>query len=32
MPDWFNPLVTKIMNEGIDISPKAERVEDIVKV
>ena len=32
MPDWFNPLVTRIMNEGIDISPKAERVEDIVKV
>jgi hypothetical protein len=32
MPDWFNPLVTKIMNEGIDISPKATRVEDIVKV
>ena len=32
MPEWFNPLVTKIMNEGVDISPKAERVEDIVKV
>jgi len=32
MPDWFNPLVTRIMNEGVDISPKAERVEDIVKV
>jgi hypothetical protein len=32
MPDWFNPLVTKIMNEGVDISPKATRVEDIVKV
>ena len=32
MPEWFNPLVTKIMKEGVDISPKAERVEDIVKV
>ena len=32
MPDWFNPLVTKIMNEGVDISPKATRVEDILKV
>jgi hypothetical protein len=32
MPDWFNPLVTRIMNEGVDISPKATRVEDIVKV
>ena len=32
MPEWFNPLVTKIMNEGVDISPKATRVEDIVKV
>ena len=32
MPDWFNPLVTRIMNEGVDISPKAERVEDMVKV
>ena len=32
MPDWFNPLVTKIMKEGTDISPKATRVEDILKV
>ena len=32
MPEWFNPLVTKIMKEGVDISPKAERVEDIIKV
>jgi hypothetical protein len=32
MPDWFNPLVTRIMNEGVDISPKAERVEDMIKV
>jgi len=29
MPEWFNPLVTKIMKEGVDISPKATRVEDI---
>ena len=32
MPDWFNPLVTKIMKEGVDISPKATRVQDITKV
>ncbi len=32
MPEWFNPLVTRIMNEGVDISPKVTRVEDMVKV
>ena len=32
MPDWFPSLIAKIEREGIDISPKAERVEDIVKV
>jgi hypothetical protein len=29
MPEWFSPLVNKIMKEGVDISPKASRVEDI---
>jgi hypothetical protein len=32
MPEWFNPLVNKIMKEGIDISPEARTVGDIVKV
>jgi hypothetical protein len=32
MPEWFSPLVNRIQKEGIDISPKATRVEDIVKV
>jgi hypothetical protein len=32
MPEWFNPLVTKIMKEGVDISPKATRVEDMITV
>ncbi len=32
MPEWFNPLVTRIMNEGVDISPKVTRVEEMVKV
>jgi hypothetical protein len=32
MPEWFSPLVNKIQKEGIDISPKATRVEDIIKV
>ena len=32
MPEWFTPLVNKIMKEGTDISPKATRVEDIIKV
>ena len=29
MPDWFAPLVNKIMKDGVDISPKASRVEDM---
>ena len=29
MPEWFSPLVSKIMKEGKDISPKVSRVEDI---
>jgi len=29
MPEWFTPLVNKIMKEGIDVSPAAKRVEDI---
>ena len=29
MPEWFSPLVNKIMKEGVDITPKASRVEDI---
>ena len=32
MPEWFNPLVSKIMKEGVDISPKASRVEDMTTV
>jgi hypothetical protein len=32
MPDWFSPLVNKIMKEGVDISPKASRIEDMVTV
>jgi hypothetical protein len=28
MPEWFTPLVNKIMKEGTDISPKASRLED----
>jgi hypothetical protein len=32
MPEWFPSLIAKIEKEGIDISPKATRVEDIVKV
>ena len=32
MPEWFSPLVNKIQKEGIDVSPKATRVEDIIKV
>ena len=32
MPEWFPSLIAKIEKEGIDISPKAQRVEDIVKV
>ena len=29
MPEWFTPLVNKIMKEGKDISPKASRLEDL---
>ena len=29
MPEWFGPLVNKIMKEGKDISPKVSRVEDM---
>jgi hypothetical protein len=29
MPEWFPSLVAKIEKEGVDISPKATRVEDI---
>ena len=32
MPEWFTPLVNKIMKEGVDISPKASRVEDMTTV
>ena len=32
MPEWFSPLVNKIMKEGTDISPKASRVEDMTTV
>ena len=32
MPEWFSPLVKKIMKEGVDISPKAKRVEDMTVV
>ena len=28
LPEWFSPLVNKIMKEGVDISPKASRLED----
>jgi hypothetical protein len=28
MPEWFSPLVNKIMKEGTDITPKASRLED----
>ena len=28
MPEWFGPLVNKIMKEGTDITPKASRLED----
>ena len=29
MPEWFTPLVNKIMKEGKDISPKASSLEDL---
>jgi len=32
MPEWFNPLVSKIMKEGVDISPQVKNVEDMTTV
>jgi hypothetical protein len=32
MPEWFSPLVNKIMKEGSDISPKVKNVEDMTTV
>jgi hypothetical protein len=32
MPEWFTPLVNKIMKEGVDVSPAAKRVEDMTTV
>ena len=32
MPEWFTPLVNKIMKEGVDVSPAAKRVEDMTVV
>ena len=32
MPEWFTPLVNKIMKEGVDISPTVGRVEDMTTV
>jgi len=32
MPEWFNPLVSKIMKEGSDISPQVKNVEDMTTV
>ena len=32
MPEWFTPLVNKIMKEGVDISPNVGRVEDMTTV
>lgn len=32
MPEWFTPLVNKIMKEGVDVSPSAKRVEDMTTV
>jgi hypothetical protein len=32
MPEWFSPLVNKIMKEGVDVSPAAKRVEDMTTV
>lgn len=29
MPEWFNPLVSKVIKEGKDISPQVKNVEDI---
>jgi len=32
MPEWFTPLVNKIMKEGKDISPEVKRLEDTVNI
>jgi hypothetical protein len=32
MPEWFSPLVNKIMKEGVDVSPAVKRVEDMTTV
>ena len=32
MPEWFTPLVNKIMKDGVDVSPKVGRVEDMTTV
>ena len=32
MPEWFGPLVNKIMKEGVDVSPTVKRVEDMTVV
>ncbi len=32
MPEWFTPLVNKIMKEGVDVSPAVKRVEDMTTV
>ena len=32
MPEWFSPLVNKIMKEGSDISPKVKNVEDMTTI
>jgi hypothetical protein len=32
MPEWFTPLVNKIIKEGKDISPEVKRLEDTVNI
>ncbi|MCJ7570398.1 MAG: hypothetical protein MUO82_00755 [Candidatus Thermoplasmatota archaeon] len=32
MPEWFSPLVSKIIKEGSDISPEVKRLEDTVNI
>jgi len=32
MPEWFNPLVSKVIKEGKDISPQVKNVEDMTTV
>ena len=32
MPEWFGPLVNKIMKDGVDVSPTVKRVEDMTTV